>query len=296
MEEFEKSPTIFATLTPANRPAIDAFSQVAQKMLGDKTWNPVARHNIEANNEPVQVSTCSSAYESDGGTGPSKTKRPVLKGYYALDLAKPPTQPTQGWLIGGGRFTGDNLSPDILLTERKSYDRVSSRHARLAHNFASGALVISALNNSVVWINGHQVVNDQRAIHGRTTSLEFGDLKYMLEVRKYDEDDDFRDHLTGYKQTHGIKESDYPLYLLATPSDSDLVTKNYVLKNIVGRGSTCTVYAAYDRRDGSAVAIKKVQRSPKNAEAIKRDVEISSFLGDHVGSTMTMRQPLADIH
>lgn len=63
----------------------------------------------------------------------------------------------------------------------------------------------------------------QHVIHGRTTSLEFGALKYSLEVRKYDTDEDYRSHLNFYKKNYGIVDDDYPWNLLATPADSDLV-------------------------------------------------------------------------
>ncbi len=284
MEHFGKSASIFAILKPANNAPRDAFSQVAQKKLDDKDWNPIARQNIKADKQPTQVSTYSNSSESDGGTGPSRTLRPVLTGYYTVDLAKPPRQPDKGWLIGGGKFSGGEERPEILLTERKKHDGVSSRHARLAHNFASGALVITTSDNNVVWINGYEVADNQRVIHGRTTSLEFGSLKYILEVRGYDADEDYRDHLSSYMRKHGLGDDDYPSILLATPADSDLVTKRYVMKNPVGEVATSVVYAAYDRRNGDAVAIKKMRRTARNASSILRDIEIAFYIGEHVSA------------
>ena len=282
MENFKKCASIFAILTPANNAARDSFSQVAQKKLDDKDWNPHARQNIMAEQQPTQVSTYSSGSESDGGTEPSKTLRPVLKGCYTFDLDKPPTQPDKGWIIGGGKFSGSDLRPEILLTERRKLNGVSSRHARLAHNFASGALVITATDNSVILINGHEVVDGQRVVHGRITSLEFGSLKYTLEIRTYDADEDYRNHLRSYKQKHGIADDDYPSCLLATPADLDLVYQNYVVKNIVGHGATCVVYAAHERRNGDAVAVKRIRRTWKNAKIIKRDISITTYIGKHV--------------
>ena len=258
---------------------------MAQKKLDDNDWNPNARQNIKTNKQPIQVSTYSNASESDGGTGPSGTFRSVLTGYYTFDFDKPPRQPDKGWLIGGGKFSGGDEPPEILLTERKKYDGVSSRHARLAHNFTSGALVITASDNNVVLINGHEVVDDQRVIHGRTTSLEFGQLKYTLEVRRYDTDEDYRDHLRFYKQEHALGDDDYPSNLLATPADSDLVTQNYVMKNPVGDGATSVVYAAIDKRNGRAVAIKKIRRTQKNAKAIHQDINIADYIGEHVSAS-----------
>lgn len=80
MENFEKCADVFAILTPANNAARDCFSQVAQKKLESKDWNPSARKNIKANKMPVQVSTYTDGSESDDNTEPSKTFRPVLKG------------------------------------------------------------------------------------------------------------------------------------------------------------------------------------------------------------------------
>ena len=286
MENFEKCVDVFAILTPANNAARDAFSQVAQKKLDNKSWNPSARQNIKANKQPTQVSTYTNASESDGGTEPSKSLRPVLMGCYTLNFSKPPRQPGKGWLIGGGKFSEGDEHPDILLTERKQKFGVSSRHARLGHNFASRALVITVSDNSPVSINGYQVVNAQHVIHGRTTSLEFGALKYNLEIRKYDTDEDYRIHLLFYKKAYAIADVDYPSNLLATPAESDLVTQNYILKNAVGDGSTCVVYAAHKRSNGNAVAVKKIKRTHFNAKLIDQDIYMSKKISGHVSNSM----------
>ena len=114
----------------------------------------------------VQVSTYSNASESDGGTGPPKKLRPVMKGCYTFDFAEAPRQPSQGWLLGGGKFSGGNDPPDILLTEKKKKARVSSRHARLTHNFTSGALIITASDNdnNAVTINGTEVESEPQGL------------------------------------------------------------------------------------------------------------------------------------
>lgn len=296
MDFFDGRASVFAMLIPANKAARNSFSLLAQKKLDDKDWNPTARQNIQANNPPVQVSNYSNASESDGGTGPPATFRPILMGYYIFDFTLPPRQPDKGWLIGGGKFSGGDESPEILLTERKNYDGVSSRHARLAHNFSSGALVITASDNNVVFVNGHEVVDDQRVIHGQMTSLEFGQLKYALHVRRYITDDVFRSYLNLYKHDHALADDDYPTNLLATPADSDVVTQNYVMKNPVGSGATSVVYAAINKRNGHAVAIKKIRRTKNNAKAIKRDINIAKYIGEHVSPSSKVLGNLANVH
>ena len=284
MESFEDSHTVFAILRPANDAAKDAFGQVASKKQGDNNWNPNARRSIKIDKEPATVSTYSDASESDGGTGPERKTRSVLKGAYIFDFANAPRLPNKGWIIGGGKYSEGDDPPDILLTEKKKNDRVSSRHARLNHNFTSGALIITASdnNNNAVTINGHEVVNDQCVLHGRTTSLEFGRLKYTLEVRRYETDGDFRYQLKSYKQRHGLGDDDYPSCLLATPSDSDFITEKYIMKNPVGDGATSVVYGAIERKTGMAVAIKKVKRTGRNSDAINRDIRIGQYIGEHV--------------
>ena len=288
MESFEECATVFAVLIPANDTARDSFGQVAFRKLEDENWNPNARRNIKVAGQPAFISTYSDESESDGGTGPPRQIRPVLMGSYIFDFAKAPRLPDKGWIIGGGKYSEGDDPPDILLTEKKKNDRVSSRHARLTHNFASGALIITASDNNgnAVTINGHEVVNDQCVIHGRTTSLEFGRLKYTLEVRRYDTDEDHRDHLRSYKQRHGLGDDDYPSCLLATPADSDFVTDKYIMKNPVGDGATSVVYGAIERKTGVAVAIKKVKRTERNAQAVTRDIEVARFIGEHVSLTL----------
>ena len=286
MENFDRSPSLFAILTPANNAARDAFSQVAQKMREDEGWNPNARQNIDANEQPVQVSTYGDESESDSGTGPSKTLRPVLRGCYTFDLDVPPKSPALGWMIGGGKFGKDNESPEILLTEKKAKAGVSARHAMLAHNFSSGALVISALDSKIIRVDGHDLVDGQCLIHKRTTCLRFGSLVYTLEVRKYITDDHYRDHLRIYKRIHTIPDDDYPLNLRATCADCDIVLEKYILKNPVGRGSTCVVYAGQMQSSGDVVAVKKIMRTEKNAKNIAQDIAISEFIGKHVGKSV----------
>ena len=288
MEIFEESETVFAILIPANDTARDSFSQLAFKKQENKNWNPYARRNIKVDKEPAFVSSYADESESDGGTGPLRNMRPVFKGSYIFDFSNGPRLPGKGWIIGGGKFSEGDDPPDILLTERKKNDRVSSRHARLSHNFASGALIITASdnNNNGVTINGHEVVNDQFVIHGRTTSLKFGKLEYTLEVRPYDTDEDYRNQLRFYKQIHGLEHDDYPSCLLATPADSDFVTEKYIMKNPVGDGATSVVYGAIERKTGAAVAIKKVKRTARNSQAVARDIEIAEWIGEHVSLSL----------
>ena len=283
MENFDRSPSVFAIMTPADNAARDAFSQVAQKMREDKDWNPKARQNIDANEQPVQVSTYGDESESDSGTAPSRTLRPVLKGCYTFDLKIPPKSPALGWTIGGGRFGKDGESPEILLTEKKAKVGVSAGHARLAHNFASGALVISALDSKIMRVNGHQPVDGQCMIHSRTTHLTFGSLMYVLELRKYPTDDRYRDDLRRYKEVHDIPDDEYPSNIRATPADTDLVTEKYLIRNPIGRGATSIVYAGNKRSNGDAVVVKKVMRTAMNAKFITRDIDISRYIGEHVG-------------
>ena len=288
MESFEDSATVFAILIPSNDAAKYSFGQVATKKQNDEKWNPIASRHMKVDKEPVMASTYSDRSESDGGTGPPKKTRLVLKGCYIFDFANAPRLPDKGWIIGGGKYSEGEDPPDILLTEKKKKAHVSSRHARLTHNFTSGALIITASDNdnNAVTINGTEIVNDQCVLHGRTTSLEFGRLKYTLEVRRYDTDEDYRDQLRSYKQKHGLGDDDYPSCLLATPADSDFITEKYIMKNPVGDGATSVVYGAIERKTGTAVAIKKVKRTEHNADAVRRDIQIARYIGEHVSLSL----------
>ena len=255
-------------------------------MRADNAWNPHARQNIDANEQPVQVSSYGDESENDDGPGPSKTLRPILRGCYTFDLEIPPKIPELGWMIGGGKFGKDDEGPEILLTEKRSKAGLSARHAMLAHNFASGALVLSALDSRIVRVDGHELVDGQCLIHKRTTSLIFGRFMYTLEVRKYLTDDHYRAHLEIYKAAHAIPDDDYPQNLRATSADCDIVLENYILKNPVGRGATSVVYAGQMKSSGDVVAVKKLMRTVKNARAIAQDIAISQYIGTHVGESV----------
>ncbi len=198
-----------------------------------------------------------------------------------------------GWMIGGGKFSECEDYPDILLTERKQSDGVRRQHASLAHNYTSGAFLISALGEPVILDGTESFRDGQRLIHKRRTSIEIGNLRYILELEPIS-DQDYRTLLTSYQNEHALGTTDYPSNLTATPSEWDHVFEEYVTKNPIGSGVTGLVSAALSRKSGDAVAIKTFRRYTDRDDAhLEADWKMAETIGWHpnICQLISIRSP-----
>lgn len=276
------SNTRFARLFPADRPAHLAFDRIASKVKAEAGWNQHARKYMEIYDEKIDIEYVLSESESDGGSGPKPQKRSIWWGCYRLDFDLPPRDPHQGWVLGGGKFASDEESPELVLTERKALDCVHNRHARLSHNYSSGALLLQLGDNSLAMVDGKEV-RDSIVIWSVDTLITFGTMSYKLQLDRAD-NDIHRLRLRLYQQAHNMRMQNYPVNLLSTPADSDYILKNYVVKNPVayGNSSTTSTFAAVHLKTSAVVAIKRIIINQYTAGDTLRETEMATVLGRHV--------------
>lgn len=276
------SSTRFARLFPADRPAHLAFDRIASKVKAEAEWNQHARKYMEIYDEKIDIEYALSESESEDGSGPKPQKRSIWWGCYRLDFDLPPRDPHQGWILGGGKFASDEESPELVLTERKALDCVHDRHARLSHNYSSGALLLQLENNSLAMVDGKEV-RDSIVIWSIDTLITFGTMSYKLQLDRAD-NNIHRLRLGLYQQTHNLMMQIYPVNLLSTPADSDYILKSYVVKNPVayGNSSAASTFAAVHLKTSAVVAIKRIIVNINTAGDTLRETEMATFLGRHV--------------
>lgn len=184
-------------------------------------------------------------------------------------------------MIGGGKFQDCEEYPEILLTERKQSDGVRRQHASLAHNYTSGAFLITALGGPVILDGTESFQHGQRLIYKRRTSIEIGNLRYILELEPIS-NQNYRTLLTSYQNDHALGTTEYPSNLTAMPSEWDRVFEEYVIKNPIGHGVTGLVSAALHRKTGDAVAIKTFRRYADRDDAhLEADWKMAETIGWH---------------
>lgn len=285
------SSTKLARLTPSNNAAKEAFDRIASYSTGvakdGKRWNPHAVKHIvvdqweeetyigdnDNNDNDLRRTEC----VRQKVTLAAKEKRQTWTGYYQLDFDSAPRLPDWGWTIGSWDPGDPRASADIVLTDRMD-DAISTQHARLFHNFDSGAFVLGVRKATKVVVDATEEMRGLWVIHKQKTSIEIEGFQYFLEVEAIREQD-YRTFLDAYQKDNGLKVVSYPRTLVATRSDLDQSSSDYVMKNLVAQGGTCAVYAGYGRRDGRAVAIKKFKRNYSNAAHVDRDKEVARKTG-----------------
>lgn len=145
-----------------------------------------------------------------------------------------------------------------------------------------------------VIIDGTESFRDgQRLIHKRMTSIEIGNLKYILELEPIS-DQNYRTLLTSYKTEHKLGTNDYPSNLTVTPSEWDHVVDEYVIKNPLGYGITGLVSAALHTKTGDAVAIKTFRRYDDTNDAhLEADWKMAETIGWHptICQLISIRSP-----
>ena len=271
----------FARLIPADRPAKIAFDQIASKMKADPDWNQHARKYVVI--YPQQSSfeyVDSEGSEGEDGSGLQPQERMIWRGFYRLAFDIPPRDVRLGWLLGGGKFALGDESPELVLTEKKEHNCILGRHARLVHDYSSGALVLKIAAQGSAFVDGKEV-RDSIVIWSVNTLITLGTLSYNLQLDGA-ADIAHRGRLGLYQQAHGLVLKTYPMSLLSTPAPTDYIHKDYLIKNPVGYGDCSTVFAGMHIKTSAVVAIKRIARGDGNADEVEQEVQISAYLGVHV--------------
>ena len=241
--------TRFARLFPADRPAHLAFDRIASKLKAEPGWNQHARKYMLIDDGKTDIEYVTREKESESESE-------------------------------GGKFAPGDKSPELVLTERKAQDSVHGRHARLSHNYSSGALLLHVVDKSLASVDGKEV-RDSIMIWSSETLITFGTLSYRIQLDGA-ADSVHRRRLNFYQQIHGLGAQNYPVTLVSTPATSNYVHKDYLIKNPVGHEGSSTVFAAMHLKTGAVVAIKRIVRHHRNANLIEREIQMANILGRHV--------------
>lgn len=206
-------------------------------------------------------------------------------GHYRLDFTVPPVDPHKGWIIDDGGPQDNKHAPEILIGVRLDSHKTDPPLARLVHDYSSGALTIVASDNNTIILDGiEELQGCQRLLHKSVTSIDIGERRYRLELQPV-RNSDYRTLLDKYRLDHTVEANQPPSSLVLVPSLSDRLLNRYVVRNPIGVGSTCMVYAGYDRHTGRTVAVKKFKRYNKETLVRERErIERVNAIGEHVST------------
>lgn len=269
----------FARLVPDNHAARTEFSRVVSRL------HPL--NSIQKQFHPACFVEYHSGHDAEPASGVNRTALPpdlnttLWTGHYNLDYNFPPQNVYLGWTIGRGHFNERQESSDILLSDRAVRGDLGYCHFAITHNYGSGGLMICAFGLCTVTLDGtDSFQNNQRLLYKKRTSIEIGDLKYILAVNEFS-DEEHSHLLDNYSNENQIDGGGHPVTLNATPSKLDQVTERYVIKNPIGDGVTGVVHAGLDRYTGNAVAIKRFRRTAGNASTVEYDKDMGRLIGNH---------------
>lgn len=232
----------FARLVPANDAAKQAFHAVALGLRGHRTRTA-----------PFHAAKymCVELFRENG----------LWTGYFILYFIVPPADPHIGWVLGEGNLSNDIDTIDILIGPgRTPEDPSRSSLAALTFEQKSGTLTIVAPDDVTVTLDSFEEIRGcKRCLHKSVTSIEINRKQYKLELRTI-QDRICRSYLNDYRDLNTQFPEEIPSSLALVPSQTDNLIDRFVVKNAIGEGSTCTVYAGYDRTTGQAVAVKRYNR------------------------------------
>lgn len=271
---------LFARLKPVNEAAKKAFHNVALTFVR----NPDRAKSLGAAKYIHFDVSKDHAHDPINPDGIINNGSELWTGYFELCFDVPPANPHTGWTIGEGSSENNINAPDILIgTGEKLENESRSPLAILAHDQNSGALAMVVPNGKTVTLDSFEEIQGcKRLLHKAVTSIEIKSKSYKLEFQTM-QNQDYRILLNGYRKSNINTSEELPSSLALVPSQFDNLIDQYVVKNAIGEGSTCTVYAGYDRTTGQVVAIKKyIRRDARSFERECGRVKMVARMDPHV--------------
>lgn len=280
--------SLFARLIPANDAAKKTFHEVARRFVEDMTrtwsWHAGKYIFINTSQDDGQGLDFGSKSINDGES--LRSRSGIWTGHYLLDFDVPPADPHKGWVIGDGDNLNDTNIPEILLGVGPDSHGTDPPLARLVHDYSCGALTIVAPDDNTILLNGiEELRGRKRLLHKSSTSIDIGERRYKLELEPI-RHSDYRSLLNKYRLINTEETDQPPSSLMLVSAQTDQLLNRYVIKNPVGVGSTCMVYAGYDIHTGRTVAIKKFRRFYGMTFVRERErIEGVNAIGQHVSTS-----------
>lgn len=254
----------FATLTPSNKDARKAFSEVVETILqtatGGDAQNPLVHFE-----EDIDAEDGVSVLSETSSTGEPSRSSPLpraWRGYYRFSLSRLPHDLGLGWLAGRGRQQGPT-SPDFLLATSKQYE-ISSRHARFHFNQETGRLLLSANKRTIVV--GSDLIKEQTVVVSSAIRISMGSAAYDFKFTEYEQTKEYQQQLRAALRTLSGKDSLTLLHSISSASSAhDIVVKGYTIQPAVARGSEGTIMPAVrNQGDGTLLAVKRCDPKHKS--------------------------------
>lgn len=261
----------FAILIPDNEAARVAFNAVAELIQLDNDRMPHARRFVHIN---PNRSLLSPETNTDTDTSEQVVRTLLYSGYYRLNFDIVPSKPLLGWLIGRGTGHPEEETGVDLTLSIAGGKNVRKRHARITFDFKTDILILIAEKGRRVLVNGkHELKGSQRVLGDLVTSLDIGGLRYRFQYTVQGHSA-YQHRLAEYKAELGLPPTVGPQTVAPTPSCHDYEFHDYFLKPAFEAGSTCTVLAGVHKTTGALVAVKRMNRSKRNASHISHEIDI----------------------
>ncbi|KAK5214804.1 hypothetical protein LTR96_011267 [Exophiala xenobiotica] len=263
----------FARLIPVNHSAKVAFNEIAQRLRLDPEWHLHARKFIHVDPTGKELTPFEDSEADDEVTSKGL---PILSGHYRLNLTTLPKTPRLGWIWGSGRKDLPDGGVDLLLTSNGKRDGVLGRHGRLFHT-DNGFLAVAVPEKKVVYINGQERLEGaQRVIGLPRTGLTMGNLAFRLEFTQLSAYRTQLNTLLSERHDGHVHPSLDP-----TPQFHHFELKGYMIQEPLNSGGHGVVLGGVNRETGKTVAVKRLQRTSKNLERIRLEIDISKRVKDH---------------
>ncbi len=271
----------FARLIPDNHDAKRAFSDLITNIKTnpkvERSWRRLMHFNEHQERLVAEMEI------SDTETCDAEDQPLIWTGYYRFNLTSellPQQFGRYGWILGGGRDELRNDGVDIMLTSTKERHRVRGRHARLALNESSNALMLIVEPKKIVRLNGEPIHDASRVIKAPRTHLQLGILQYRFEytglsLARY------HDQLERLRNSNILKGTVHKA-LEATPTEKQISLKDYIIHPPFAYGSYGVISGCVRATDGMPCAAKRVARTDRSQSEIDAEIAMFRAVGGHV--------------
>lgn len=289
----------FARLTPSNRFARLAFSQVVEMILHDPDHYTHTQDFIRFAKAGEEDGFSELSDLGEGMRAPSPPFR-LWNGYYRLNLKILPVYPHLGWILGSKPMGGNGQGADLLLTSKQGDHGIGGRHTRLMFHRNTGCLMLWAGPRSVSLHGSFGTVKLKFATRALTesASISMGDLQYRFDYQTLDEKM-YKEDLDHFMKKE-LGETDFELSgsISSLGSDTDIQLKGYTIKGVFAAGTSAMVAGAIVKQTGEFVAVKKMRKASREDPTIACELDTLAALDrvhKHVKSPSPNRGISADL-